>query len=269
MGVLNVTPDSFSDGGAYLDADRAIEHGLRLFAEGADIVDVGGESTRPGAAPVEPAVEQARVLPVVAELAGHGRVSIDTRHRSTAEAALAAGATIVNDLGATLWPVCAEAGAGWIAVHVQGEPATMQDDPRYDDVVGEVHAFLLERAEAAREAGVDEVWIDPGLGFGKTFAHNLALVAHLDALVATGVPVCIGASRKGFLGRLVAASDAERATLPGLAAPATDATVPVPVAERLEASLTVATWAISQGVQLVRVHDVRPTVHAVALVGAP
>ena len=164
MGVLNVTPDSFSDGGRWLDPDAAVAHGLALVAEGADVVDVGGESTRPGAEPVAEDEELRRVLPVIEALAPHVRVSIDTRRAAVAEAAVAAGATLVNDVSASLWPVAAAAGpgVGWVAMHMQGEPRTMQQAPAYDDVVAEVRAFLVERAERARAAGVDEVWIDPG-----------------------------------------------------------------------------------------------------------
>jgi len=269
MGVLNVTPDSFSDGGRFLDHAAAIEHGLQLFDEGADVVDVGGESTRPGSMPVDTVVEQERVLPVIAELSRRGRVSVDTRHRSTAEAAILAGATMVNDVGATLWPVCAEAGVAWVATHLLGDPRTMQDDPTYADVVSEVRAFLLERAYAALAGGVDEVWIDPGLGFGKTLAHNLALVAHLDEFVATGLPVCLGATRKGFVGRLLAASDAHGSALPGLGPIPNDSTDPVAVDDRFEGSVAVATGGAIQGVRMVRVHDVRGTVQACVLVGTP
>jgi dihydropteroate synthase len=269
MGVLNVTPDSFSDGGRYLDPTAAIAHGLRLFDEGADLVDVGGESTRPGAEPVAPDEEQRRVLPVVTELAGRGRVSIDTRHASTAAAAVEAGATLINDVSASLHDVAADAGVGWVAMHMLGDPRTMQLEPRYDDVIAEVRAYLVARAEAAVAAGVDEVWIDPGFGFGKTVEHNLALLASLPTLVATGFPVTVGLSRKATLGRLLAASDAAALAppLPGLERPvATEATEPVPPDDRIEASITVATWAALQGVGMLRVHDVAPTVHAVALV---
>ncbi|MGH9264152.1 MAG: dihydropteroate synthase [Acidimicrobiales bacterium] len=246
MGVLNVTPDSFSDGGRWLDAGAAVAHGLRMVEEGADVVDVGGESTRPGAEPVPLDEELRRVLPVVEALAPHIRVSIDTRKAEVAEAALAAGATLVNDVSATLAPVAAAAGpgVGWVAMHMQGDPRTMQDHPTYGDVVAEVTGFLVERAAAAH---VDEVWIDPGIGFGKTVEHNLALLAHLDTLVATGYPVVVGTSRKGFLGRLTGGAEAD---------------------DRVEASVATAAWAMAQGVAMVRVHDVRPTVAAARLLAA-
>jgi dihydropteroate synthase len=250
MGILNVTPDSFSDGGRWLDPDAAVAHGLELFADGADVVDVGGESTRPGALAVGEDEELARVVPVVERLAaaGAGRVSVDTRKPAVAEAALRAGATLVNDVSASLHEVAADAGAGWVAMHMQGEPATMQDDPRYDDVVAEVRDFLVERAEAGRAAGVNEVWIDPGVGFGKAMAHNLTLLCHLDALVATGLPVLVGSSRKGFLGTLTGGATVE---------------------DRAEASLAAATWAMAKGAAMVRVHDVRPAHQAAVLVGDP
>jgi dihydropteroate synthase len=272
MGVLNVTPDSFSDGGRFLDAASAIAHGLRLFDEGADIVDVGGESTRPGAEPVDPAEEQRRVVPVVSELARRGRVSIDTRHASSAAAAIDAGASLVNDVSASLHEVAAAHGVGWLAMHMQGDPRTMQAEPRYDDVVSEVRAFLVARAEAAVVAGVDEVWIDPGFGFGKTVEHNLALLAALPVLVGTGLPVAVGLSRKATLGRLLAESDAAALAppLPGLARQVpTDATAPVPPDDRIEASLATAVWAARQGVRMLRVHDVAATVHAVEMIGDP
>jgi dihydropteroate synthase len=239
MGVLNVTPDSFSDGGRYVDPEAAVAHGLALVAEGADVVDVGGESTRPGAEPVDPAEECRRVVPVIAALAPHVRVSVDTRRAEVAAAAVEAGASLVNDVSATLWRVAAEAGVGWVAMHMRGEPRTMQADTRYDDVVTEVRDHLVARAEAAREGGVEEVWIDPGIGFAKEGAHNLELLRRLDALVGTGFPVLVGASRKRFLGDLT-----------GGAAPD----------DRLEASLAVAVWAMVHGAGMVRVHDVAATV---------
>jgi dihydropteroate synthase len=254
MGVLNVTPDSFSDGGRWLDAGAAIAHGMQLFAEGADIVDVGGESTRPGADEVPEAEEIRRVVPVIQALveAGQGRVSVDTRKTGVAEAALAAGATLLNDVSASLHDVAAAHRAGWVAMHMRGEPRTMQDDPHYDDVVAEVRGFLEARAEAARATGVDEVWIDPGIGFGKTMAHNLTLLRHLDELVATGWPVVVGTSRKSFLGRLVAGDDP-----------------PAPPDDRLEGSIATAVWAMERGAAMVRVHDVRAMVHAAKVVAAP
>jgi len=245
MGVLNVTPDSFSDGGRFLDPEAAVAHGLRLVAEGADLVDVGGEITRPGAPPVAPAVERARVIPVVEALAPHVRVSVDTRHREVAEAAVEAGATLINDVSASLWPVASEAGVGWVAMHMQGTPQTMQLDPRYEDVVAEVTEFLATRAAEATEGGVREVWIDPGIGFGKTVRHNLELLAGIRSLVALGPPVLVGTSRKGFLGTLLDADSPE---------------------DRLEGSLATAVWALSQGVGMVRVHDVRPTAEAARLI---
>jgi dihydropteroate synthase len=252
MGVLNVTPDSFSDGGRWLDPGAAVAHGLRMAEEGADVVDVGGESTRPGAEAVDLDEELRRVLPVVEALAPHVRVSIDTRKAEVAEAAVAAGATLVNDVSASLAPVAAAAGVGWVAMHMKGDPRSMQKAPAYDDVVAEVRAFLVERATAARAAGVEEVWIDPGIGFGKTPTHNLVLLRHLGELVATGFPVVVGTSRKSFLGRLTPA--------PGGG--------PAPVEDRVEASVASAGWALDQGAAMVRVHDVAETV-AVARLLAP
>jgi dihydropteroate synthase len=254
MGVVNVTPDSFSDGGRFLDRDAAIAHGLVLFAQGADVVDVGGESTRPGAAPVDEAEELARVVPVVAELAraGRGRVSVDTRKPAVAEAALAAGATLVNDVSASpdVWRVAAAAGSGsgvgYVAMHMQGTPDTMQRDPRYGDVVREVRDALVERATAARQAGVDEVWIDPGIGFGKTADHNLSLLRHLGVLVATGFPVLVGTSRKRFLQTLLGAGPDDV----------------------LEGTIATCVAAMHAGARMVRVHDVRPAVEAARIVGA-
>jgi dihydropteroate synthase len=246
MGILNVTPDSFSDGGRWFDAEAAIARGHELVAEGADVVDVGGESTRPGAEPVSEAEERRRVVPVVEALAPHVRVSVDTTKPAVAEAAIAAGATMVNDVSASLAEVAAAGGAGWVAMHMQGEPRTMQDDPRYDDVVAEVTAFLRDRASEAQRAGVREVWVDPGIGFGKTTGHNLSLLRHLPTLVAAGYPVMVGTSRKGFLGRI------------------TDG---APVDDRLEASLATAVWAADKGAQMVRVHDVGATVQAMRVAG--
>ena len=249
MGVLNVTPDSFSDGGRWLDPDAALRHGLAMVADGADVVDVGGESTRPGAEPVPVDEELRRVVPVIEALAPHVRVSIDTRTAAVAEAALSAGATLVNDVSASLSAVAADGGAGWVAMHMQGDPRTMQQAPAYDDVVADVRRFLVERASAARDAGVEEVWVDPGIGFGKTVDHNLALLRHLADLVATGFPVVVGTSRKSFLGLLTASVHGRRAGPD----------------DRLEASVATAAWAIDQGAAMVRVHDVGETVAAARL----
>jgi dihydropteroate synthase len=256
MGVINVTPDSFSDGGQFLDHEAAIARGHLLIAEGADVIDIGGESTRPGAEPVPVAEELRRVITVVEALAPHVRVSIDTRKAEVAEAAIAAGATLLNDVSASLSAVVAAAGpgVGYVAMHMLGDPRTMQANPTYDDVVREVCEFLVNRADAAAAAGVDEVWIDPGIGFGKTTAHNLSLLKHLNVLVSTGYPVVIGTSRKRFLGALHAEADRPQ--------PAE----PTPVEDRTEASAASAVWAMVQGVRMVRVHDVRATVHAAKVV---
>jgi dihydropteroate synthase len=251
MGVLNVTPDSFSDGGRYLDPEKALVRGLEMVAEGADLVDVGGESSRPGAEPVPAGEECRRVVPVIEALAPHVRVSVDTVKPAVAEAAVAAGATLVNDISATLWPVAAAHGVGWVAMHMRGTPPTMQDDPRYGDVAAEVRSFLVARARDARAGGVDEVWVDPGIGFGKTTAQNLSLLRHLSELVAEGFPVLVGTSRKSFLGRLAPTADGR----------------PGPVEDRLAASLSTATWAMLGGAAMVRVHDVAATVQAASLVG--
>lgn len=253
MGILNVTPDSFSDGGRWFEPARATARGRALVAEGADVVDVGGESTRPGADPVPLAEELRRVIPVIEALAGEVRLSVDTTKEEVATAAVAAGATLINDVSASLWPVAAHHRVGWVAMHKVGSPADMQLDPRYDDVVAEVSALLAERAGQATAAGVDEVWIDPGIGFGKTADHNLALLGAVDQLVATGYPVLVGTSRKGFLGTLGRAVGQP----------------PAPVEDRLPASLATAAWALQQGARMVRVHDVAATVQAATLVGRP
>ena len=259
MGIVNVTPDSFSDGGRFLDAGAAIAHGVALVGEGADLLDVGGESTRPGAAPVDAAEELRRVLPVVAGLAGAGvPLSIDTAKADVAAAVLGAGASVVNDVTAgradpEMFGVVADAGAGIVLMHMQGDPRTMQDDPRYDDVVDDVSAFLVARLDAARAAGLpdDALCADPGIGFGKHAHHNLALLARLPELVArVGVPVLVGTSRKAFLGSVLAS--------------ATGADVPPPAA-RDDATLASAVWALDHGARVVRVHDVRPVVDAARL----
>ncbi len=259
MGVLNVTPDSFSDGGLALDAtggpERAVELGVAMVADGADCVDVGGESTRPGAEPVDPAEELARVVPVVAGLVARGVVvSVDTRRASVAQAAIDAGASIVNDVGALapdegMLEHVAAAGAGYVIMHLRGTPRTMQDDPRFDDVVGEVEQELHAAVARAREAGIvpDALAIDPGIGFGKTLAHNLALLAAVPRLAASGVPLLVGTSRKSFIGRLT-----------GVDAPA----------DRLAGSLASAVLAARDGARILRVHDVAATVQALAVQAA-
>lgn len=267
MGVLNVTPDSFSDGGRFFSQSAAVAHGLRMVDEGATVLDVGGESTRPGALPLCDDEEAARVVPVVEALAsepivvsGAVRISVDTRHETVARAAVASGATIVNDVSASLDGLAAELGVGWIAMHMQGDPLTMQDGPVYDDVVAEVIEFLVDRAHRAIAGGVPEVWIDPGIGFGKTAVHNLLLVHHLDRLVETGVPVVLGVSRKSFLGELTARSDGSVRNGSG--------NYPASLADRSEASVALATWGFSQGTAMVRAHDVRATVRAARLASA-
>ena len=250
MGVLNVTPDSFFDGGRFLDHEAAIEHGLALVAEGADIVDVGGESTRPGALPVDEDEEIGRVLPVVSELVGAVRVSIDTSKDVVAREAIAAGATLLNDVSARLCHVAAETGAGYVVMHMRGTPAHMQDDPHYDDVVAEVSEFLSAEGARAREAGAGEIWLDPGIGFGKTFEHNLELLAALEELTALEWPLLVGTSRKSFLGRLAPGHEAR----------------PLPPDDRLWGSIATATGAMEAGVGMVRVHDVRETVAARRLI---
>jgi dihydropteroate synthase len=255
MGIVNVTPDSFSDGGAYAAPEAALAHARRLIAEGADVIDVGGESTRPGSLPIDAAVERARVVPVVAALRAETTVpiSVDTTKAEVAAAALAVGADMVNDVSAGrvdagMLPLVAERGAAIVLMHMQGVPATMQDAPAYGDVVGEVCEFLAERAAAACAAGVaaGRVWIDPGIGFGKRHEQNLALLAGLERLVELGYPVVLGASRKGFLGALTGAS--------------ADA--------RLPASLAAAVCAAAHGARVVRVHDVAATRHALAVADA-
>ncbi len=257
MGILNVTPDSFSDGGRFVREPDAVAHGLALVAEGADVVDVGGESTRPGAAPVDEATELARVIPVIEALAPHVRVSVDTTSPAVAEAAIAAGATLVNDVSASLAPVAAAGGVGWVAMHMRGEPRTMQISPTYDDVAVEVADHLVARADAARAAGVDEVWIDPGIGFGKTFDHNWTLLGALGSLCERGYPVAVGTSRKAFLGAAMAAADG--------AGPDGD---PTPADDRLEGSVATAVLAARAGAGMVRVHDVAATVAALGAAGA-
>ena len=255
MGVVNVTPDSFSDGGAFLDPAAAIAHGLQLAAEGADVLDVGGESTRPGSDPVPLEVELERVLPVIDGLARKTEVpiSIDTVKAEVAEQALRAGAALVNDVTAlrhdpAMAEVVAAAGVPLCLMHMLGEPKTMQDDPHYDDVVAEVSAFLTERVAFARSSGIDpdQICVDPGIGFGKTIDHNLALLRHLDRIAAIGPPVLVGASRKSFLGVLTGQ----------------------PLEGRDVATVAVNLAAVRRGAWMLRVHAVRPTRDALAVSAA-
>ncbi|MEM9652769.1 MAG: dihydropteroate synthase [Actinomycetota bacterium] len=252
LGILNVTPDSFSDGGRFMDLDAAVAHAETMIAEGADIIDIGGESTRPGAAPVDPQEEAARVVPVIEAVSTRCRVAVDTRNAGVAEAGVAAGATIINDISASLAPVAATLGVGWIAMHMQGSPRSMQQDPQYEDVVAEVAEFLDRKANEAAELGVSEIWIDPGIGFGKSLDHNLQILAHIDKLVGTGWPVVIGTSRKSMLGQLIARSDG--------------ADQQPPPEDRLVGSVTTAAYAMLQGVAMVRVHDVKAAKQAATVV---
>ena len=271
MGVLNVTPDSFSDGGQWIEPGAAVDHARKMIDEGADVIDVGGESTRPGATPVDVAEEIRRVVPVIEALAdtGDATVSIDTRKEAVARAAVAAGASIINDVSASLWPVAAETGAGWVAMHMPADPSVMQQHAQYQDVVAEVTNFLVRRAEQASAAGVNDIWIDPGIGFGKTATHNLALLRHLDVLVDTGWPVLVGTSRKSFLGAVLAgrATGARGGTGAGAPAASDSEPAPPPASDRLEGSVATAAWAITRGAAMVRVHDVRPAVMAARLAG--
>ena len=254
MGVVNVTPDSFSDGGRYLDPRAAIDHALALQAQGATILDIGGESTRPGAAPVTGEEERARVLPVLEGLSSsEAQRSIDTSKATVARAALEAGATLVNDVTAfrgdpAMAEVVAEAGVECCLMHMLGEPRTMQRDPRYDDVVSEVKAFLEERMGVAVAAGVseDRIMLDPGIGFGKTINHNLELLRRLDELVAIGRPLVIGTSRKSFLGRLTGR----------------------PADERLAGTIATNVLAYLRGARVFRVHDVAPVRDALEVTAA-
>ncbi|MEO8926131.1 MAG: dihydropteroate synthase [Caulobacteraceae bacterium] len=253
MGIVNVTPDSFS--GGFPTTAAAVAHARRLIAEGADVLDIGGESTRPGAQPLSEVQELARVMPLIAAVAGDAPLSIDTMKPAVARAAVAAGATMWNDVTALRFSpdslaIAAELGCGVVLMHMRGEPVTMQIDPQYDDVVAEVAAFLAARAEAAMAGGVagEKIWLDPGLGFGKTTAHNLALLAGLDQIVALGFPILLGASRKGFL----------KAVGAGGAHPA----------DRLGGSLAAALAGARAGVAAVRVHDVSETAQAFALLEA-
>ncbi len=258
MGILNLTPDSFSDGGDHAAPDRALASARAMIAAGADILDIGGESTRPGAQPVDAQQEMDRVLPVIAAIRAESGIplSIDTFKPEVARAALAAGADIWNDVMALRVQgapeTAAELGAPVILMHMQGEPRTMQEAPHYDDVAPEVRDYLLARAEAAMAAGVarENIWLDPGIGFGKTLAHNLALIRALPDLAAHGFPLVFGASRKRFIAAIMEAQD-------GAAAPDARA--------RLGGSLAAALYAGAQGAAVLRVHDVAETVQALAV----
>lgn len=280
MGVLNVTPDSFSDGGLFLDAQAAVRHGLELVDQGADILDIGGESTRPGAEPVDVEEEKRRVVPVIEALAPATRslpeppqLSIDTSKAAVARAALAAGATLVNDVSALradpeMASVVAESGADCCLMHMLGEPRTMQREVgglSYGDVVDDVRAFLEERLSFAVREGISEqrVLLDPGIGFGKTAAHNLELLRRLGEIVAVGRPVLVGTSRKNFLGVVLSAkTGALRARGGGVVVE------PLPVAERLPGTIATNVMAYERGASVFRVHDVAPVADALAVAAA-
>jgi dihydropteroate synthase len=253
MGIVNVTPDSFSDGGLFLDAEAAVAHGVELAGQGAEILDVGGESTRPGAEEVSAEEERGRVEPVVAGLAGVAAVSIDTSKSGVAEAALRAGATIVNDVTALrrdpeIGALCAERDADLILMHMQGDPRSMQQSPSYDDVVEDVKAFLAERVEAAIGAGVAEerIWLDPGIGFGKDLDHNLELLRRLGELRELGRPLVVGTSRKGFIGKIDGSA----------------------VAARLGGTVASSVLAAAEGADVLRVHDVAEAAQALKVADA-
>lgn len=253
MGIVNVTPDSFSDGGHHATTDAAVTHALQLIEEGADMIDVGGESTRPGAAIVDEAEELRRVLPVLEELSARTDValSIDTMKPAVARAALAAGASLVNDVAANrasdeMWRLVAETRAGYVAMHMQGTPQTMQTAPRYGDVVADVNAFFGERLERIKAAGVslEQVVLDVGIGFGKTLEHNLQLLRSIRSFTRWERPLLLGVSRKSFIGQALGA----------------------PLDDRLAGALACAVWAVESGVQIIRTHDVKATAQAVRMI---
>ncbi len=255
MGIVNVTPDSFSDGGKFLDVDAAVAHALELFSQGAEILDIGGESTRPGAEPVSEVEELRRVIPVIKKLAATLKIplSIDTMKPAVAQAALAAGASIVNDVAANrsddaMWKIVAESGAGYVCMHAQGSPQTMQKNPAYKNIVDEVAAFFLERLENLKAMGVkaEQIAFDPGIGFGKSLEHNLSLLAGLGSFAKLGRPLLLGVSRKSFIGKFLGAE----------------------TNQRLPASLACATLAVADGVQIIRTHDVAETVQAIRMAEA-
>lgn len=255
MGIVNTTPDSFADGGRFTDTDSAVDHALRLADEGAEIIDIGGESTRPGSDPVSAEEELRRVVPVIGSLAKRSDItlSIDTQKPAVAKAALDAGATIVNDIAANrespeMWQVVAEAKAGYVCMHMQGTPQTMQANPEYEDVTSEVCDFFRERLALLSSHGVttDQVALDPGIGFGKALEHNIKLLRDLNKFSLVERPMLVGASRKSFIEKLLGA----------------------PIDERLPASLACAAWATIQGSQIIRVHDVAETIQAVRMAEA-
>jgi len=260
MGIVNVTPDSFSDGGVFLDEDRAVDHGLELACAGADVLDVGGESSRPGSLPVPEEEELRRVVPVIRRLRPETGVliSVDTTKSAVARAALDAGADIVNDISglradADMGPLIARTGAAVILMHMKGIPRTMQESPRYDDLLGEIKAFLSGRIREAEAAGipVERTIVDPGIGFGKTAGHNLVVLNRLDTLRDLGRPICVGSSRKAFIGRILG----------------------LPPGERLEGSIAAAVISVCRGAHILRVHDVGAVAKAVrvaeAILAAP
>ncbi len=253
MGILNTTPDSFSDGGSWGTVDRAVAHAEQMLADGAHIIDIGGESSRPGADAVSQTEELDRVIPVIERLAGRCVMSIDTAKPEVADAALRAGAHIVNDITASLEEVAGSHAAGWIAMHMQGEPRTMQENPSYDDVVSDIAASLSDYSERGNRAGVAQMWVDPGIGFGKTTFHNLNLLRDLKNMTNVGAELVIGVSRKRFVGEIHALSDRM----------STGETVGAD--DRLEGSVFMAVWSWWEGAHIVRVHDVRATAAAARL----
>lgn len=253
MGILNVTPDSFSEDGRFFDPDEAVRHATRIASDGADVVDVGGESTRPGSDPVPADEEIRRILPVIERIVQQNPdtpISIDTRKAGVADRALTAGATVVNDVSAggdpAMFDVVRDHAAAIVLMHMKGEPKTMQEAPGYEDVFGEVHEFLRERIEAAEFAGIDaeRIAIDPGIGFGKNLEHNLDLMRRIDAFLDLGRPVLVGPSRKRFIGAIL----------------------DVPEDERVEGTIGAVAWLVSRGAHVVRVHDVREVVRAVRVI---
>ena len=256
MGVLNVTPDSFSDGGEFFSVDSAVTRALEMITEGADMIDIGGESSRPGADSVSADEEIARVIPVIERIRTKSKIplSVDTTKSPVAEKALNCGADFINDISAGLFdkemiPLVAEKGAGYIIMHMRGAPQTMQDSPRYDDVVNEVAEFLADRLEVCEKAGItrERLLIDPGIGFGKTVAHNLALMSNIDELTSLGVPVVIGTSRKSFIEKVAGESTPQN---------------------RHGGSLASAVYAVERGASVVRVHDVAETKQALKVLSA-